>query len=105
MLDDREAEAGAAGGAVPGGVDAVEPLEDPVDLAGRDADALVGDGDVDGEVVAGGADHDRGALGGVGDGVGHQVADRDGDLLAVAEEHQAVGAVLHAARSRGRRRR
>ena len=47
VLDDREAEAGAAGGAVAGRVDAVEPLEDPVHLAGGDADALVGDGEVD----------------------------------------------------------
>ena len=34
VLDDREAEAGATGGAVPGRVDPVEPLEDPVDLVG-----------------------------------------------------------------------
>ena len=47
VLDDRQPEAGAAGGAVPGRVDAVEALEDPVDLAGRDADALVGHRDVD----------------------------------------------------------
>ena len=54
MLDDRQAEAGAAGGAVARGVDAVEALEDAVELVGRDADAPVGDGDVDGDVVPGG---------------------------------------------------
>ena len=45
--------------------------------------------------MPGGADHDRGALGGVGHGVGDQVAHRDGDLLAVAEQHQSLGAVVH----------
>ena len=34
VLDDRQAQPGAAGGAVPGRVDPVEALEDPVDLAG-----------------------------------------------------------------------
>ena len=51
VLDDREAQAGAAGRAVASGVDAVEALEDAVELVGRDADALVGDADVD-DVVA-----------------------------------------------------
>ena len=46
-------------------------------------------------VVPGGPDDDRGALGGVRDGVGHQVADGDGDLLAVAEQHESFGAVVH----------
>src|SRR6476660_5588690 len=36
VLDDREAEAGAARRAVARGVDAVEALEDAVDVAGRD---------------------------------------------------------------------
>ena len=52
MLDDGQTKAGATGGPVPRGVDTVEPLEDPVDLMGRDADALVGDGDVDHRVVS-----------------------------------------------------
>ena len=105
VLDDREAEAGAAGGAVPRRVDAVEPLEDAVELVRRDADALVGDADVDGGVVAGRGDHDRGALGRVGDGVGDQVAHRHGDLLAVAEQHEPLGAVVHQLDLARRRRR
>ena len=56
VLDDREAEAGAAGGAVPGRVDAVEALEDPVELVVRDADALVDDRDLDHVVVGLGRD-------------------------------------------------
>ena len=103
MLDDREAEAGAAGGAVPGGVDAVEPLEDPVELLGRDADAAVGDADVDGRLAGARRDDHGGPLGGVGDRVRDQVADGDGDLLAVAEQHQPVRAVLHEVDLAGRR--
>ena len=94
MLDDREPEAGATGGPVPRRVDAVEALEDPVELSCRDADAAVGDAEVDRGLVAGRGDHHGGALRRVGDGVGDQVAHRYGDLLAVAEEHEAVGAVL-----------
>jgi len=41
MLCDREAGAGAAGGAVRGGIEAVETLGDPVALSGRDGDAAV----------------------------------------------------------------
>ena len=51
MLDDGQAEAGAAGGAGAGLVGPVEPLEDPVDVVRGDADALVGDGDLDPVVV------------------------------------------------------
>ena len=95
MLDDREPEAGAAGGAVPRRVDAVEALEDPVELLGRDADATVGDADVDRGFAPGRADDHRRSLGGVRDRVGHEVAHGDGHLLAVPEQHQPVGAVLH----------
>src|SRR2546422_497688 len=45
--DDREPEPGPPRRARPGPVDAVEALEDPGQLAGRDADALIGDGDPD----------------------------------------------------------
>ena len=41
VADDRQAEAGAAGVAAAGPVDAVEALEDAVEVAGRNADALV----------------------------------------------------------------
>ena len=47
VLDDGQSQAGAAGVAGPGRVGPVEPLEDPLDVALRDADALVGDADLD----------------------------------------------------------
>ena len=47
VLDDREAETGAAGRARPGRIDAVEALEDPLLLLLGDPDALVGHGDLD----------------------------------------------------------
>ena len=43
VADDGQAEPGAAGVAAAGPVDPVEALEDAVEVAGRDADALVGD--------------------------------------------------------------
>ena len=42
---------GAAGGPGAGRVDAVEPLEDPFQVALGDADALVGDADLDDRVA------------------------------------------------------
>ena len=75
VLDDGQPQAGAAGGPRAGGVDPVEALEDPLQLGRRDADALVGHGDLD--VVAvdpAGADADPGAGVAVVDGVRHQVA-------------------------------
>ena len=45
VLDDGEAEPGAALVAARGDVDAVEPLGQPVDVLARDARAVVGDGD------------------------------------------------------------
>jgi hypothetical protein len=47
VLDDGQAEPGASGGAGAGLVGPVEALEDPIDVGGRDADALVGDRDLD----------------------------------------------------------
>src|SRR4051812_45699947 len=44
MADDGQAEAGAAGVAGPRPVDPVEPLEDPAEVAGGDADAVVAHG-------------------------------------------------------------
>ena len=64
--------------------------------ARRDADAVVGDGDLDVVVVAarldvGGDDH-PGTRVGVDDGVLDQVADRDAELAGVAEHAAALGA-------------
>ena len=52
VLDDAEAEAGAARVAAAGRVDAEEALEHAIALGLGDADALVGDGDLDGSVAA-----------------------------------------------------
>jgi hypothetical protein len=76
VLDDGQAEAGAAGGAVPGRVDPVEALEDAVELVGGDADALVDDRDLDG-VLVGRRFVETSTVEsspGVGDGVRDQVA-------------------------------
>ena len=53
MLDDRQAEAGAAQFARAGFVDAVEPLEDALLIVRLDADAGVGDGEVSGRLELG----------------------------------------------------
>ena len=45
VLDDRQAQAGAAELAAAGPIDAVEPLEDPREVLGGDAAAAIGDGD------------------------------------------------------------
>ena len=88
-------EAGAAVGAAARVVDPVEALEDPLDLGRRDADAVVGDGDLDVVVVAArldvrGDDH-PGAGVGVDDGVLDQVADGDAELAGAAEHLGAGG--------------
>ena len=90
VLDDREPEAGAAGGAVAGRVDAVEPLEDAVDVLGGDADALVDHRDLDLLALGAGGDDHPGTPARVGDGVGDEVAHRGADLLLRAEDLQAV---------------
>src|SRR5690349_331433 len=46
VLDDGQSETGASGGPVARRVDAVEPLEDAVELPAGDADALVDDRDL-----------------------------------------------------------
>ena len=47
VADDGQAETGAAGLPAAGPVDPVEALEDPLEVAGRDADALVAHRDLD----------------------------------------------------------
>ena len=46
VAHDGQAQSRAAGLARPARVDAVEALEDPLEVLGRDADALVADGDL-----------------------------------------------------------
>jgi hypothetical protein len=55
VLDDGQAESGPAVGPTAGIVHAVEALEDPLMLAGRDADAVVRDTDLDLDVLASGS--------------------------------------------------
>src|SRR5690606_23292103 len=86
-------EPGAAVGAAAGVVDPVEAFEDPLHVVGRDADPVVGDGDLDVVVVGGrdpvsGDDH-PGAGVGVDHGVLDQIAHRDAELAGAAE-HPAV---------------
>ena len=67
-------------------VDTVEALEDPVEVASGDADALVGDHDLDRLVVDTGAHLDDVAVVAVLDGVLDQVADRRDELAAVGAQ-------------------
>ncbi len=90
VLDDRQAQAGAAGGARAGGVDPVEALEDALLLGRGDALALVGDGHLDRVLDPAGPDADPGAGLAVVDGVGHQVPDRGGEQLGIPEHPQPV---------------
>src|SRR5665811_2197859 len=61
VLDNGQSQAGATRGSGPGGVDAVEPLEDPRLLALGDALALVGHHDLDQLILRTHADRDPGA--------------------------------------------
>ena len=97
VLDDAEAEAGAAGVAAAGVVDAEEALEHAVALALGDADALVGDGDLDDAVGVGHADPDAEAVRRVLDGVGDQVVHGGDEQLLVAVD---LGAGVPAADQR-----
>src|SRR5689334_2852768 len=69
VAHDRQAQARAASGPAAGAVDAVEALEDAVAIARRDADAVVGHGQLDVVAVVAGADLHRRAGIGVLDGV------------------------------------
>lgn len=96
MLDDRETETRTAGLAGTGRVDAVEALEDALLVLLRDADALVGHGDLD-EVSAGRGHPARGythpgAGGRVVDGVLDEVAEGGGQLAPVPPDAQVGGA-------------
>src|SRR3546814_16387784 len=62
VLDDGQAEAGAHGGAVPGWINPIAPLEDPVDLLGSAADALAGHRDLDGVLTSPGGRRAPGEL-------------------------------------------
>src|SRR5258706_5647071 len=86
VLDDREPEPGAAGGARAAAIDAVKTLGQPRNVLGRDADARIDHGEF--RLVGRGAPGDAhlAAVGRVANGVGHQVAKRARDLALGAEQ-------------------
>ena len=86
VLDDRQAEAGAARVARARGVHPVEPLEHALLLGRRDADALVDHRDLDEVAVRAHPDADVRRLARVRDRVVQQVAHR-GDQQVVLAEH------------------
>src|SRR5690606_11383333 len=63
VLDDAQAQTGAAGVARTGRVDTVEALEDPLGVAAADPDALVDDRDLHEALDGPGADRDGRAVG------------------------------------------
>ncbi len=96
VLDDGQAEAGAAGGPGPRRVGPVEPLEDPLQVPLGDADALVADGDLDVPVPAPGADRHPRPLRAVRDGVVDEVDQRGDQLgLVAADREPALAAGDH----------
>ena len=90
VFDDGEAEAGAAEGAVAGGVDAVETHEDAGEVLGGDADAGVAHGDDGGVAGAAEVEFDAAAGGRVGDGIVDEVVDDKAQGFAVAG-HDEIG--------------
>ena len=83
VAHDRQAEARPTGVAAARLVDAVEALEDPVEVAARDARALVGDHELDPRPDDTGPDLDEAADLAVLDGVLDQVADGGDELTLV----------------------
>src|SRR5699024_341320 len=90
VLDDRQAQPGAAGGPGAGAVDPEEALEDAFQVLLGDAHALVLDGDLDHALVPPDGHPNPGALVGVGDRVGDQVGQRGGEHRGGAEDLQPV---------------
>src|SRR5262245_27107182 len=91
MAHDREPEPGATGGTATCPVDSIEPLEDAIQIALRDADALVRDRDLDRAVATPGANlHARSGLA-VLDRVLDQVPDGGDQLTVVTGHHEPLG--------------
>src|SRR5690349_9077516 len=89
VADDGEPEAGPARLAAAGVVDAVEPLEHPLEVARRDADAVVDHRDPDALAVGARAHLDDRAAVGVLHGVVEQVREGGHELAPVAEQSEA----------------
>ena len=98
MLHNRKPEPSAPVGSAACVVDAVEALEDSVELSRRNADAIVGDCDLDIVVVASGLHmrrHDDACTRvGIDHGILNQVADRDTNLSSAAQ-HPGSGNSRH----------
>src|SRR5690606_3876173 len=92
MLDDGQAQAGAAGRARTGRVDPEETLEDPLQRLLRYADALIADADLDALPRGAGADHHAGVLRAVDDRVVDEVAQRGHQQLLVTPDAQPLRA-------------
>lgn len=96
VFDDREPQARAAGGTGASGVDAIEALEHALPVLLGDADALVGDGDLD--VVPAGRGHPAGGYAYAGacravvHGVLDKVSEGGGQLAPVPPDVQVGGA-------------
>jgi hypothetical protein len=93
VTDDREAEARAARAAAARLVDAIEPLEDPVEITCRDAHAVVGDDELDPGPVRPRRDLHPTARLAVLHRVLHEVADRRDELAPVARDSDGIGGV------------
>src|SRR4029450_8566062 len=92
VLDDRQAESGAAGRSRASRVDPVEPLEDSLLVSDGDAVSLVGYCQLDAVTVdRADGDDDRRAGVRVGDGVADEVADRCDEKLVVAPDVAVLG--------------
>src|SRR5205085_9497304 len=90
VTDDRQAQPGAAGLPAAGPVDAVEALEDPFEVTGGDADALVGHAHHDPLALDGGLQFDHRSRLRVLDGVVEQVDDGRDHLALVAEDEGRI---------------
>ena len=86
VADDRETETGAAGVAAARPVDAVEALEDALEIAGRDPDAVIAHDERDPVADDARADLDRLARARVLDRVVEQVHERAAHLAPVADD-------------------
>jgi hypothetical protein len=90
VANDGETEAGAAGIATASTVNSIEPLEDPIEVAPRDPNALVGDHHLD-RCIVDAHSHLHGATTmAVLDGILDQVPDCRLELTFVATQSQPV---------------
>src|SRR5690606_22781243 len=90
VLDDGQAEAGAAGAGGAAGVDAVEALGEPRQVPGLDADAVVRHAAVAALLVGPPAQADLAAVGAVLHRIEHQVGEGAAQLLRAALEAYPV---------------